>query len=89
MVHLNLPGHGSASVPVDHCAPRRLTLMVGEIQRLSGLMTRLEQSSGQENEDIAALQLQARELDRVKQQNAALVEEIAGRLATAVQVFRV
>ena len=62
-------------------------------------MARLDQSSGQDNEDIAELQLQVHELDRVAQQNAALVEEMAasseqlkdqaGRLAQAVQVFQV
>ncbi|QPF75282.1 methyl-accepting chemotaxis protein [Roseateles sp. DAIF2] len=78
---------------------RTLAQMVEEIQRLGGLMARLDQSSGQDNEDIAELQLQVRELDRVAQQNAALVEEMAasseqlkdqaGRLAQAVQVFHV
>jgi methyl-accepting chemotaxis protein/methyl-accepting chemotaxis protein-1 (serine sensor receptor) len=83
---------------IEHTG-RTLAQMVEEIQRLGGLMTRLDQSSGQDNEDIAELQLQVRELDKVAQQNAALVEEMAasseqlkdqaGRLATAVQVFRV
>ena len=78
---------------------RTLARMVDEIQRLSSLMARLDQSSGQDNEDIAELQLQVHELDRVAQQNAALVEEMAasseqlkdqaGRLAQAVQVFQV
>ncbi|HEX2011946.1 MAG TPA: methyl-accepting chemotaxis protein [Roseateles sp.] len=78
---------------------RTLAQMVDEIQRLGGLMARLHQSSGRDNEDIAELQLQVRELDQVAQQNAALVEEMAasseqlkdqaGRLAQAVQVFHV
>jgi methyl-accepting chemotaxis protein/methyl-accepting chemotaxis protein-1 (serine sensor receptor) len=78
---------------------RTLARMVDEIQRLSSLMARLDQSSDQDNEDIAELQLQVHELDRVAQQNAALVEEMAasseqlkdqaGRLAQAVQVFQV
>ncbi|WP_349745310.1 hypothetical protein [Roseateles cavernae] len=75
--------------------------MVAEIQQLSGLMLRLDQSSGQDGQDISELQLQlqVQELDRVAQQNAALVEEMAasseqlkdqaGRLAQAVQVFSV
>jgi hypothetical protein len=38
MVHLNLPGHGSASVPVDHCAPCRLVWFDRlESVQLSGL----------------------------------------------------
>ncbi|MDC6165839.1 methyl-accepting chemotaxis protein [Paucibacter sp. XJ19-41] len=76
-----------------------LQQMVAEIQQLSGLMLRLDQSSGQDGQDISELQLQVQELDRVAQQNAALVEEMAasseqlkdqaGRLAQAVQVFSV
>jgi methyl-accepting chemotaxis protein len=76
-----------------------LRQMVGEIEHLGALMLSLDESSGRDNEDIAELQLQVRELDRVAQQNAALVEEMAasseqlkdqaGRLAQAVQVFSV
>ncbi|MDM4764719.1 methyl-accepting chemotaxis protein [Pelomonas sp. SE-A7] len=76
-----------------------LQQMVAEIECLGSLMLSLDQSSGRDNEDISELQLQVRELDRVAQQNAALVEEMAasseqlrdqaGRLAQAVQVFSV
>ncbi|WP_315648483.1 methyl-accepting chemotaxis protein [Roseateles aquae] len=74
-----------------------LQSMVDEIQRLSQLMTQLDSDSSRDSDDIEQLQLQVHELDKVAQQNAALVEEMAassenlkdqaGRLASAVQVF--
>ncbi|WP_397532648.1 methyl-accepting chemotaxis protein [Roseateles sp.] len=76
-----------------------LQQMVAEIEQLSSLMLRLDSSAGQDGHDIDELQLQLQEMDRVAQQNAALVEEMAasseqlkdqaGRLALAVHVFKV